>query len=70
MLFAVLVFVWFIVYPMLPVFMDFLNQGQGQVQLFVGGLMLPVFVDCPFLIVPSIFSNVYFLLFDMVDVTW
>ena len=32
--------------------------------------MLPVSVDCPILIVPSIFSNVYFLLFDMVDVSW
>ena len=32
--------------------------------------MLPVSVDCSFLIVPSIFSNVYFLLFDMVDVPW
>jgi hypothetical protein len=32
--------------------------------------MLPGFVDCSFLIVPSIFSNVYFLLFDMVDVPW
>jgi hypothetical protein len=27
-------------------------------------------VDCLFLIVPSVFSNVYFLLFDMVDVPW
>ena len=32
--------------------------------------MLPVSVDCLFLIVPSVFSNVYFLLFDMVDVPW
>ena len=46
-LFAVLVFVWYLVCP-----------------------MLPVSVDCLFLIVPSVFSNVYFLLFDMVDVPW
>jgi hypothetical protein len=32
--------------------------------------MLPVSVDCLFFIVPSVFSNVYFLLFDMVDVPW
>ena len=78
----------------------FLNQGQ--LQLFVGGLMyylrylriavfntycavlfallvfvlslvcpmLPVSVDCSFLSVPSVFSNVYFLFFHMVDVAW
>ena len=28
-------------------------------------------LDCPYLIVPSVFSNVYFLLFDMyLDVPW
>ena len=32
--------------------------------------MLPVSVDCLFLIVPSVFSNVYVLLIDMVDVPW
>jgi hypothetical protein len=32
--------------------------------------MLPVSLECPFLIVPSVFSDVYFLLFDMVDVPW
>ena len=29
-----------------------------------------VTVHCLFLIVPSVFSNVYFLLFDMGDVPW
>jgi hypothetical protein len=35
--FALIVFVWCLVYP-----------------------MMPVFLDCPFLIAPSVFSNVYF----------